>query len=330
MTAGEALRRFGLPVVVVLLCVLPLLTSGEYYLTIGIAVATFAVLSTGLNLVYGYVGLLSFAQIGFFGIGGYASAILVVDRGWSIWTGSLAGGGLALLAGLVVAYSSLRLSRHAFAIVTLSFGLLCLIVARDWVSLTRGPAGMPGLPIPEAWFPILGDVRFDRPEAFYGLMLANAVVALAIMHRIIHSRIGRALRAIKLNEPLAQSQGINPLRYKLLTIGVSAFLSGVTGGLYVFYLTIVDPSIFDFYYTETILIMVIAGGPGSFWAVLAASLVFSVLPELLRFSTDLRMVMYGAVLIVAMLAFPRGVGGLLRDRALARWRRAQTQAGPAE
>jgi branched-chain amino acid transport system permease protein len=94
----------------------------------------------------------------------------------------------------------------------------------------------------------------------------------------------------------------------------------MAGGIYVFHLTIVDPSIFDFYYTETMLIMVITGGPGSFWGVLGASAVFSVLPEVLRFSTDLRMVMYGGVLIAAMLVFPRGVGGWLHSRRLRQWR----------
>jgi branched-chain amino acid transport system permease protein len=313
-------------IAICVLLAMPFLTSNEYYLSIGIAVATFAVLSMGLNLVYGYTGLLSFAQVGFFGIGGYTSALLVVDHGWSMWTGSLVGGALALVAGVVVAYSSLRLSRHAFAIASLSFGLLCLIVARDWVSLTRGPMGIPGLPVPRAHIPFLGEISFGQPSTFYVVMMVNALIALAIMHRLIHSRIGRALQAVKMNEPLAKSQGINPLQYRLLSIGVSAFLTGVTGGFYVFYLTIVDPSIFDFYYTETILIMVIAGGPGSFWPVVGASVVFSILPELLRFSTDLRMVMYGAVLIVAMLLFPRGVGGFLHQRKLARWQ-TTLQAG---
>ena len=102
----------------------------------------------------------------------------------------------------------------------------------------------------------------------------------------------------------------------------AAALVLVVGGFFVFYLTIVDPSIFDFYYTETMLIMVIIGGPGSFWSVLAASAVLSALPDLLRFTTDLRMVLYGAVLIAAMLLFPGGVGGWLRRRRMMRWRRS--------
>jgi len=299
---------------------IPRVTGNEYVLALGVSFATFAVLSGGLNLVYGYTGLLSFAQVGFFGIGGYTAALLVTERGWSLWAGAAAGGALAALVGLVVGYSSLRLSRHAFAIVSLSFALLCLIVARDWVSLTRGAMGIPGLPIPTMDLPGGLRWRLAQPADFYYLLMGFAVVAQAAIYLVVSSRLGRAMRAIKWNAPLAQSQGINPLSYKLLAIALSALLAGIVGGFFVFYLTIVDPSIFDFYYTETMLIMVIIGGPGSFWSVLAASAVLSALPDLLRFTTDLRMVLYGAVLIAAMLLFPGGVGGWLRRRRMMRRR----------
>jgi branched-chain amino acid transport system permease protein len=300
---------------------IPKLTGHEYVLALGVSFATFSVLSSGLNLVYGYTGLLSFAQVGFFGIGGYTAALLVMQRGWSLLAGAAAGGLLAALIGLVIGYSSLRLSRHAFAIVSLSFALLCMIVARDWVSLTRGAMGIPGLPMPTMSLPGGMRWRFVQPADFYYLLLGFAVVAQAAIYLVVTSRLGRAMRAIKLNEPLAQSQGINPLSYKLLTIALSALLAGIVGGLFVFYLTIVDPSILDFYYTETMLIMVIIGGPGSFWGVLLSSAALTVIPDLLRFTTDLRMVLYGAVLIAAMLLFPGGLGGWLQRRRVARWRR---------
>jgi len=321
MTAGR-LRAVAVVLGVAALFAIPRVTGNEYVLALGVSFATFAVLSGGLNLVYGYTGLLSFAQVGFFGIGGYTAALLVTERGWSLWAGAAVGGALAALVGLVVGYSSLRLSRHAFAIVSLSFALLCLIVARDWVSLTRGAMGIPGLPIPSMDLPGGLRWRLAQPADFYYLLMGFAVVAQAAIYLVVSSRLGRAMRAIKLNEPLAQSQGINPLSYKLLAIALSALLAGIVGGFFVFYLTIVDPSIFDFYYTETMLIMVIIGGPGSFWSVLAASAVLSALPDLLRFTTDLRMVLYGAVLIAAMLLFPGGVGGWLRRRRMMRWRRS--------
>jgi branched-chain amino acid transport system permease protein len=200
-----------------------------------------------------------------------------------------------------------------------------MIVARDWVSLTRGAMGIPGLPVPVLHLPGFS-WRLSRPADFYYLLMGFAVIAQAVIYLVVTSRLGRAMRAIMLNEALAQSQGINPLSYKLLALALSAFLAGVVGGLFVFYLTIVDPSIFDFYYTETMLIMVIIGGPGSFWGVLGASAVLAALPDLLRFTTDLRMVLYGAVLIAAMLVFPGGVGGWLRRRGLRRWRRPRLAA----
>ena len=316
------MRRWAaLLVGLALLFSLPQWTANEYLLALGVSFGVFSVLASGLNLVYGYTGLLSFAQVAFFGIGGYAAALLVTERGWSLWSGAAAGGLLAMLAGLAIGYSSLRLSRHAFAIVSLSFALLCMIVARDWVTLTRGPMGIPGLPVPSLDLPGGLHWRLGRPVDFFYLLLGYAVFAHALLYLVVTSRLGRAMRAIRMNEPLAQAQGIDPVRYRLLAVGLSALLAGGAGGLFVFYLTIVDPSVFDFYYTETMLIMVILGGPGSFWGVLAASAVLTALPDMLRFTTDLRMVLYGAVLIAAMLVFPGGVGGWLRRRRIARWRR---------
>jgi len=300
----------------VALFAVPLVTRNEYLLALGVSFATFAVLSSGLNLVYGYSGLLSFAQVGFFGLGAYTAALLMTELQWSALPAVVAGGALAAVAGLVIGYSSLRLSRHAFAIVTLSFALLCGIVARDWVSLTRGSMGIPGLPVPT-----VGAWRIARPADFYWLLLGYSVLANTIIYALVTSRIGRAMRAIKLNEALAQSQGLDPLAHRLLAVTLSASLTGMAGGWFVFYLTIVDPSVFDFYYTETMLIMVILGGPGHFWGVLVSCAVLTVVPDLLRFTTDLRMVLYGAVLIVAMLVLPGGIGGWLDRRRVERWRR---------
>jgi branched-chain amino acid transport system permease protein len=321
-------RELSLAVIagLVALFVLPLLIDNDYIMSLGISFAAMSVLAGGLNLIYGYTGLLSFAQVGFFGIGGYTAALLVVDRGWSLWAGVAVGGVLCIAVALLIGYSSLRLSRHAFAIVSLSFALLCAIVARDWPELTRGSMGIPGLPTPVMDLPGGLRWRIVDPSDFYYLLMGFAVIAHGAIYLVVTSRLGRAMRAIKLNEPLAQSQGINPLSYRLLALSLSALLAGIVGGLFVFYLTIIDPSIFDFYYTETMLISVVIGGPGSFWGVLASSAVLAVLPDMLRFTTDLRMVLYGVALIVAMLIFPGGVGGWLYRRQVARWRRPKPKA----
>ena len=321
-------RELSLAVIagLIALFALPLVIDNDYIMALGISFAAMSVLAGGLNLVYGYTGLLSFAQVGFFGIGGYTATLLVVDRGWPLWAGVAVGGVLCIAVALLIGYSSLRLSRHAFAIVSLSFALLCAIVARDWPELTRGSMGIPGLPTPVMDLPGGLRWRIVDPSDFYYLLMGFAVIAHGAIYLVVTSRLGRAMRAIKLNEPLAQSQGINPLSYRLLALSLSALLAGIVGGLFVFYLTIIDPSIFDFYYTETMLISVVIGGPGSFWGVLASSAVLAVLPDMLRFTTDLRMVLYGVALIVAMLIFPGGVGGWLYRRQVARWRRPKPKA----
>ncbi len=321
MTGAAALRALLAAAGIAALMLVPRLTGNEYVLALGVSFATFSVLAGGLNLVYGDIGLLSFAQVGFLGNGAYAAVLLVTELNWPFWAGAGAGGLLAAMVGLVIGYSSLRLSRHAFAIVSLSFALLCMIVVRDWVSLTRGAMGIPGLPTPVLALPGGLAWRIATPADFYALLMGFAVLANLLLYAVVTSRLGRAMRAIRQNEVLARSQGINPLTYKLLALTLSAALAGVVGGLFVFYLTIVDPSIFDFYYTETMLIMVIIGGPGSFWGVLLSTALLSALPDMLRFTTDLRMVLYGAILVFVMLVVPGGLGGWLQRRRVARWRR---------
>jgi len=296
---------------------LPFFTTSHYVIGIGVSACIFTVAAAALNLVYGFAGLLSFAQLGFWGIGGYAAALVVTAFGGNFWQGLACAGALNALLALGIGYPALRTGRHAFVIVTLAFALLTTLIARDWESLTRGPLGIPGLPPPSLF-------RFELNSVpqLYWIAWSYAMLALAFLYLLSTSRIGRTLVAIKQNEPLASAQGIAPMRYKLAAFALGAALTGVAGGVYTFYLRIIDPSFLDFYYMQTFLIIVIIGGAGSFWGVVAAGIVMSALPEILRFSADLRMILYGVVLLVAMLAMPGGIAGWLRHSKLGRARAA--------
>ena len=298
----------------VLLAIAPLVAS-EYAVGAGFSALTFTVAAASLNLVYGYAGLLSFAQLAFWGIGGYCSALLVMDAGFSFWTALVVAALLCTALALIVGWAALRLQRQSFVIVTLSFSLLAFMVSRDWVELTRGPMGLPGLPSPTLFGHALSDVR-----SMYWLALAFMALALGALYAVASSRIGRTLKAIKQNETLTLAHGISPSPYKLLAFALAAALTGMAGAIQVFYLKIVDPTMFDMYYAQAWLIMVIIGGAGSFWGVVLAGLAMSVLPEALRFSNELRMVIYGAILVVAVLTLPQGVAGWLRERRIARLR----------
>lgn len=290
-------------------CVVPFLGLSAYTMSIAVVALVYVVLAQGLNLIYGYTGWLSFAQVGFWGIGAYTAAILWTRYGVNPWLGVVAGGALAAAAALVVGLPSLRLSRTAFIIVTLTFSLLLQLLATDWISLTRGPLALPGLPHLQ-----IGSLTFGTAEQFYWVMLVWAVFTLAVVWRIVRSRLGRTLLALRSDEFLAQAQGIPALRYKLAAFALSAGVSGVAGGLYGFYLSVVDPTIFGFYFTQAMLVIVVVGGRGSFWGVTLAAIVLSVAPEALRWANEWRLITYGVVLIVVVLTMPGGFAGLVKQR----------------
>ena len=294
---------------------LPLLTSSNYIVGVGVSALIFTVAAAALNLVYGFTGLLSFAQLGFWGIGGYVSALTVVTFGGTFWWGVLWAALINAAVALAIGYPTLRTNRHAFVIMTLTFALLANLIARDWVSLTRGPLGIPNLPPPEAF-----GHKFNSTREFYWIAWAFSMAMLAFLYALCTSRIGRTLVAIKQNEALVRAQGISPMPYKLTSFALSAAITGAAGGVYSFHLGIIDPLFLDFYYMQTFLIIVIIGGAGSFWGVVGSGVALSALPELLRFSADFRMIIYGLILVVAMFVMPGGVAGWLRERRLQRLR----------
>ena len=312
--------KFALPLALLgalAAALLPLATSSNYFVGIGVSALVFTVAAAALNLVYGFTGLLSFAQLGFWGIGGYAAALTVVTFGGNFWMGLVYAALLNGVVALVVGFPILRTNRHAFVISTLTFALLVALVARDWVDLTRGPLGIPNLPPPHAF-----GVVFDSTAKFYWIAWAFAVAMIGFLYVLCSSRIGRTLIAIKQNEPLVRAQGISPMPYKLAAFAIGAAITGAAGGVFTFYLRIIDTSFLDFYYMQTFLIIVIIGGAGSFWGVIAAGIALSALPEALRFSADFRMIIYGVILVVAMFVMPSGVAGWLHERKIARARAA--------
>lgn len=289
---------------------IPLLTQSSYFLTVGITAMIFTVFAMSLNIVYGYAGLLSLAHVGFWGVGAYVAALVVTRLGGSIWEGLIAAAFVAAAGGVLIGAAALRLSNHAFVIVSLCFTLLMQMLAQEWIDVTNGPMGIPGLPAPSIGF---GDTvfTFGTPTRFFYLTLAFAAVSLGAIWLVVTSRIGRTLQMIKHDETLARSLGVRVTIWKLTAIALSAIFAALAGGLYVFYVTIVDPLIFDVYYTQVILVIVIIGGLGSFWPLVIAGLIITVLPEILRTPNELRMISYGVILMLAVLLMPTGIAGLV-------------------
>lgn len=282
----------------------PLVVRSPYLLHIAVITGIYVVLAQSLNLVLGYCGLLSLATPAFFGIGAYVATLLALRAGWDT-TATLALAAVGgVIASVLIGFPSLRVSRHAFVIVTLAATLLLQLVALNWEDVTRGSLGLPN--IPAARF--LGVAIVERTQWYYAAAVA-AIGTVALTGLIVSSRFGRAMLAVRDNEQLAAACGIDPFRTRLFTFCVSGALAAVAGGLYAHFITYIDPGVFGFSVTETLLIMVILGGAGTLWGPVAGALIFTALPEALRLTPELRSLAYGAILLAIVLYRPRRLLG---------------------
>jgi branched-chain amino acid transport system permease protein len=299
--------RVATATVLVALCAVPLIVHDEYYLHLFIVSGVFVVAVLGLDLIVGYVGQLSLAHAAFFAMGAYTSALLFVRLKWSMWLGlpaaALVAGFVALVLGSVI----LRTRGHRFIIITVVFAELMRLVATNWVDMTRGFMGLPGLTIPALTIPGIGSIDIGSKARFYYVVLIAAIAAFVLCRLIVRSSIGRKFVLIRENEPLAESLGISAFRYSMIAFAVGAALAGAAGSLYAHYVGFVSPDLFNFSYVTIMLIMVILGGKGTLAGPALGALIFTFLPELLREASHWRMILFATILIVATLFMPKGI-----------------------
>ena len=295
------------------LLTLPFWLASPYHLHVAIMAGIFTILALSLNLLLGYTGQLSLGHAGFFGIGAYASALLTLKRAWPVWLGLASAAVLAGLAGWAIGRLALKVRGAYFVLVTISFAGVISLVSINWMELTNGPLGLPDVPAPE----LIG-LSLRTKSAYYYLVLAAAAASYLVCHRLVRSRLGRAFLALRENESLAESVGVDPTRTLVLAAVVSAAMAGVAGGLYAHYTRFVSPEVFLFSYTVTMVIMVVAGGKGTLAGPVVGAVLFTVLPEVLREAMpwQWQLLAYGVLLILLVFFLPRGI-----VPALAAWRR---------
>ena len=267
------------------------------------------IVAQSFNLVLGYVGYLSLAQTAFFGIGAYTSTILAVTYKQSFWVGLVVALVIPAVIAAAVGIPFLRLSRHSFVISTLGFLLICWLIARNWVEVTRGPLGIPGIPSPTLTLFDQITISFSNRTNYYILVMIFVLILHLLLIKLVNSRIGRAFIAIREDEALAQAVGINTMKYKLLAFSIAASIAGMAGSLYAHYITFLDPTIFEFYTLEYVLVITLVGGSGTIGGPVLGSIIFTILPELLRVAKELRLIIYGGILLLTVLLIPEGIGG---------------------
>ncbi len=286
----------------------------EYFVHILVITGIYVILTLSLNLVVGYTGLAAIGHAAFSCVGAYASSLLALNYGVSPWLGLLIGACTAAVLGVVVGAPSLRLKGDYLALATLGLGVIVYSVAKNWMAVTRGPMGLPGIP----GFSIFG-VQISEVWSYLILVAVFVVLTYMVMRRVVESPFGRILRAIRDDEVAALAMGKNVNKYKMLVFVVGAFFAGMAGSLYAHYITFIDPSSFTVMESISILLMVVFGGMGSLKGSFVGAATLVILPELLRFvgmpssvAAPLRQMIYGLLLIVLMLKRPQGILGTYR------------------
>jgi ABC-type branched-subunit amino acid transport system permease subunit len=283
----------------------------RYILHILVFTGLFAALALSYDLVVGHVGSLSLAHPAFFGIGAYTAALLATRAGWPFLAGLTAALVGAGLAALLIGLPAFRLAEHSFAIGTLGFAIVTHIVATNWVEFTGGPLCVTGIPRPEI---ALGALRLKISTVphYYWLALAALVLVALLYQGLTTFRLGRALHAVRDNEVLAATAGIDPLRYRMLAFVTGAGLAGGVGALYAHYITVLCPEEMTIALTINLLVILFLGGVGSLRGVVIGAVLFTTLPEILRVATTWRLVIYGLLLLVIVIKWPEGLDAALR------------------
>jgi branched-chain amino acid transport system permease protein len=309
-------RPWGLLVVVAALLV-PALGS-RFYTFVATDIAILALFAVSLNLLLGYTGLVSFGHAAYFGLGAYATGILMKKAAVPFVLAFPAGGVVAGVFALVFGFFCVRLTKIYFAMLTLAFAQIVWAICFKWNDVTGGEQGMPEIPYPDlgwmARLPVLGDLRTS--DHFYLLTVVLVALCLWGLRRIVGSPFGRILTTIRENPERAEFIGINVRRFELAAFVIAGVFAGLAGALFGIFNRGVFP---DFVYwpkSSEALIMTILGGMGYFYGPAVGALVLLVLNQQITSYTEYWPFILGTILIVLLFAFPGGIVGALHGLAI--------------
>lgn len=280
----------------------------SHYIDVMVFAGIFTVVALGLSMLMGYAGQISMAQAAFFGVGAYTSGILTSKFGWpplaAVPMGMVLSGGVAWLVGI----PALRLKGHYLAMATLGFGVIVHIVLSEEVEWTGGPSGLINIPALR-----IGPWKVSNEIAWYYLVWVIAFLCLVFCFHVLHSRVGRALRAIHESEVAAESMGVPTARYKLQVFVLGAAFAALAGSLYAHYVQFLTPSSFNLMWSIRFVLMVMMGGMQSLWGALLGTILLTFVGnEWLHIFAEFEILVYGAILLVVALFLPQGLVSLVK------------------
>lgn len=276
----------------------------EYLIFFMTSMAFYTILVMALNIAIGFTGLINLGHMVFFGIGAYASAILTIN-GVPWYIAIFVAGIFASLVGTIIAAITVRLRGEYFAMVTLGLVFIIIAVSRNWISLTRGALGIPGVP----------DIVRDN----FGYMMFSWLIAglsILFFYKFVNSETGKILQAIRDDETATMILGKNTYFYKVLSIALSTFFAGIAGSIFVHHINFVDPTIFDLEFFIFVISMLIAGGLASIKGSVVGVFALSIVSEAMRYIVvspaligAIREMAYVIILILILIYKPRGIFG---------------------
>ncbi len=299
--------------------IFPALVQSNFILTIFIFSFILAIAAVSFNLIFGFTGQLSMFHAAAFGVAAYTTSLTVSIFQVSFWVALLPAICFTIVISLVIGSICFKFKLRAFyfAVVTLAFSELARLVILNWNNVTNGTLGLMVLDKPSVWLPLGGLVKIDGAVGWYFFSLAALIFTVALCSLVLRSWIGRCFAAIRLNEDLAQTLGIDIFRYKLLSFTLANTLAAIAGSLYAFYTGYIEPNYLSINQSLDIIAMVLLGGRSSITGPIAGAFVLTGLPHMIDLSGETRAMLYGLVLILTILIMPQGVIG-----TLASWRRA--------
>lgn len=282
----------------------PFFIKDQYVLRIINMTFIYVILSMSLNLITGVTGQFHLGHAAFYGVGAYTAALLAVKLHISFLFAFLLGGIFAAFIGFLIGLPTIRLRDIYLTVTTLGFGEIVRLILLNWVSVTRGPMGIPGIP-----YPSLFGIKIESQLDFYYLLFLVTVITTVILFRITYSHYGNTLRAIRENELAAKTLGINTTLYKITAFVVGAFFAGLAGSLFTYFSAYISPDSFTFAESINILAMVVIGGLGSMPGAIFGAIILAIAPEGFRFLAEYRMVVVGLLMLGVILWRNSGIIG---------------------
>jgi len=304
-TKFEKTKPILIGISVLILFIIPFINLNSYYINVINKVLIYVLMALGLNILVGYTGLVSLGQAGFVAIGAYVTTILTTKLELNFFLATFIALLMAAGFGILLGLPTLRLSGPYLTIVTLGFGEIIRTIIIVWDSVTNGPLGIRNIPMPS----IFGFELTVRNGGLYLLTLICTLLVMIFSVKLYKGKVGRAMRAIKVDERASIMMGINTTYYKVLAFVLAAVICALAGALYAPQLGYIDQDTFTFDMSTMILSIVILGGMGTIRGMVVGSLVLVVLPEMSRSLMDYRFVLYGLVLVFMMRFRPEGLLG---------------------